>query len=252
MEEKSNLDFWNSRAKLGHIAGSNDFMLKNLELQILLKKIPENSSVLDIGCGNGYALVKLAKEKNCQGIGVDFSEEMIKEAEKLSKENNQQSKIKFIVGDIRKIGKIGVFDYAFSERCLGNLSNTDEQHKAFLNIMSNIKSGGYYLMIEDSINALNRINELRRILGLYKIEQPWYNHFLNEEFVKTWQNNEVILLKEIPFSSTYYFLSRAIYAKLAMDKNEELKYDSEINNIACQLPPIGDFGPTRMWVWKKI
>ena len=44
--------------------------------------IPDSTSILEIGCGNGYLLQSL---KPKMGIGVDISEERIKEAKKSSK-----------------------------------------------------------------------------------------------------------------------------------------------------------------------
>ena len=55
----------------------------------------------------------------------------------------------------------------------------------------------------------------------------------------------------IPFTSTYYLLSRVVYARLAKDRNEELRYDSEINQLALKLPSFGDLGAVRLWVWRR-
>ncbi|MFC1623845.1 class I SAM-dependent methyltransferase [Candidatus Omnitrophota bacterium] len=244
--------FWNERAVLGNISGTNDFMLKNLELQLLLKMIPAKSSILDIGCGNGETLIKLAQEKDCSGTGIDFSENLIKLAIGSSKSKGLRSKLNFHIVAIPDIGiELGKFNYVLTERCLINLESETLQHKAFLGIMSYVKSGGYCLMVESSVQGLERINGLRKILSLEPITIPWHNVFLDERHVRQWGTDRFILEKEVPFSSTYYFLSRAVYARLAQDKMEKLKYDSDINKIACELPNIGDFGPTRMWVWKK-
>ena len=46
-----------------------------------------------------------------------------------------------------------------------------------------------------------------------------------------------------------------IYAKLSHDKGveaEDLKYDSEINMLAYDIPNFGDLGAPSMWVWERL
>ena len=45
--------------------------------QLILNQIPENSSVLDLGCGDGTLLSDLYKTKNCHGYGVELHIEHI-------------------------------------------------------------------------------------------------------------------------------------------------------------------------------
>jgi len=70
--------------------------------------------------------------------------------------------------------------------------------------------------------------------------------------VPKWATDDFILEEVVPFSSTYHFLSRVVYASLARDKGEELKYDSDINILACKLPIVGNFGPVRLWQWRRM
>lgn len=246
------LEFWDSRAQLGGTAGTYDFPLKHLELQQILEIIPAGASVLDSGCGNGETLIKLAQEKNCRGVGIDFSEQMLALAQASSASANLTERLSFRVGSMPGISDdLGEFDYALTERSLINLDSEATQHRAFLEIMSHVKPGGYYLMIESAIQGLERTNELRKLLDLERMDPPWHNVFLDEEAVPNWATAEFSLEKVIPFSSTYHFLSRVVYARLAQDKGEELKYDSDINMLACRLPVVGNFGPVRLWLWHR-
>ena len=45
--------------------------------KIVKKWIPENSHILDLGCGDGSMLLELKKELNINGLGVDISEKNI-------------------------------------------------------------------------------------------------------------------------------------------------------------------------------
>lgn len=245
--------FWEERSKLGEKAGSNDFLLKELEQNIIIKTVKANSSILEIGCGNGDTLIKLAKANNCTGIGLDYSEGMIKLAKDASVKHEFTTRIAFKTGKIPGLpSDTGEFDYALTERCLINLDSHESQHKAFLEIMSHVKVGGYYLMIESFIQGLERTNALRTMLGLEQINPPWHNIFMDENLVATWENEAYFLENIVPFSSTYFFLSRVVYAALAQKNGEELRYDSDINVLSCQLPPIGNFGPARLYIWKRL
>lgn len=249
---ETKLEFWNNRAGLKEVAGTNDFPLKGLELNLILDRVPERASVLDVGCGNGETLMQLAREKNCTGVGLDFSEKMIELARATSNRDGIADKVHFEMATLPELpANLGQFDYAITERCLINLDSEATQRQAFLKIMSQLKPGGHYLMIESAIEGLERTNELRELLGLERMEPPWHNVFLNESSVENWGTDEFVLEEVVPFTSTYHFLSRVVYARLAADKNEELKYDSDINMLSCRLPVIGNFGPVRLWSWRR-
>jgi len=47
------------------------------DLEIISELIEENSSVLDLGCGDGDLLFKLINDKNVQGHGVELYNEYI-------------------------------------------------------------------------------------------------------------------------------------------------------------------------------
>ena|SRR3989442_7549560 len=245
-------EFWNNRAGLKEIAGTNDFPLKGLEINMILTRIPEGSSVLDVGCGNGQTMMRLAREKHCTGVGLDFSEKMIELARAGSENEGLDQSLRFQITTLPELpDHLEQFDCALTERCLINLGSEATQHQAFLRIMQQVKPGGRYLMIESSIQGLERTNELRRQLDLEPMEPPWHNVFLSELSVDNWATDEFILEEVVPFTSTYHFLSRVVYARLAADKNEELRYDSDINLLACRLPVIGNFGPVRLWSWRR-
>jgi ubiquinone/menaquinone biosynthesis C-methylase UbiE len=243
--------FWDERAGLGGIAGSNDFLLKNLEVDLLLKRIPEKSNILDVGCGNGQTLITLVKAKKCTGVGIDFSPKMVELAKDSAAQENLEGKLKFAEGSLEEIPDVGLFDCIITERSLINLDSEEKQYTAFLGIMSHLKNNGRYYMLESCIDGLERTNELRVSLGLEPMSPPWHNLFFREDAVAKWANKNYVLEELYHFSSTYHLLSRVVYAKLATDKNEELRYNSDINLISCKLPPIGNFGPAKLWQWLK-
>lgn len=252
MIDKKKQEFWDSRADLGETAGTNDFVLKRLEMALLTRYVAKDATVLDVGCGNGDALIRLATDKGCSGVGVDFSPEMVAQAKDRAKEKGLDERLRFVEGALPDLDdSLGKFDHVITERCLINLKDTEEHHAAFEALMRRLKRRGTYLMIESSVQGLARSNELRSRLDLEPIEPPWHNTFIDEEAVETWTTPDWVLEEVLPFSSTYHFLSRVVYAKVAEQRGETLHYDSDINMLALKLPIVGDFGPVRFWVWRN-
>ena len=243
--------FWDERAQLNETAGTNDFMLKNMEKELLLRRVKPGASVLDIGCGNGSTLIALAGQLGCTGLGLDFSESMLDLA-RAATEAGLDKILAFRHCGVQNLPQdLGLFDCAITERCLINLDSEAEQHTAFSSIMLHLRPGGRYFMIEGSIDGFHRLNEQRALFGLEPIGPPWHNLLFNEEAVRGWASAECVLEEIDSFASTYYLLSRVVYARLAQDSGEPLRYDSPINTIACKLPAHGDYGPTRLWVWRR-
>ncbi len=61
--------------------------------------IGENSTVLDIGYGNGYLIKKLYNKYRCNIFGIDISEDMKKLAEKRNQNILSSNKLNLFIGD---------------------------------------------------------------------------------------------------------------------------------------------------------
>lgn len=250
-------EFWNERALLGENAGTNDFIAKEIEMKTIssyIENSPECKTILDFGCGNGIMLVYLAKKfLNYTFVGIDFSENMIDQAQNLIYKENLQNRIKLIVGDEHSLDALeDKFDYIYTERSLINLDSFEDQSRCILKIISLLKEQGKYLMCECSLDGLKLINDYRKIFSLDKITPPWHNqYFSNANLEKFISDNKLKLLKVDHFSSTYYFISRVLNAKLALDNNEKPSYGAPINKLALTLPAINECGQGKLWVFEK-
>ena len=93
---------------------------------------------LDVGCGNGWVVRKIAKEKNCKkAIGIDKSKKMILEAIKKASLKNEE----FIHTDIESLKYRGKFDFIFS---MESLYYADSIEIALEKIFKILKPGGQF------------------------------------------------------------------------------------------------------------
>ena len=82
--------------------GKDDGMEKNhfkpvSKMLDLITETQDDFSIIDAGCGNGWAVRKISKHQNCEiAIGVDGSELMINKAKKLDSNN------KYFLGNLLK------------------------------------------------------------------------------------------------------------------------------------------------------
>ena len=87
---------------------------------------------LDIGCGNGWVVRKIADEKNCKkATGIDKSKKMITQAnkKKISRKEN------FICTDIQSWKYNGKFDFIFSMESLYYTNSIEDSLKKIFKIL---------------------------------------------------------------------------------------------------------------------
>ena len=83
-------------------------------------------SFLDVGCGNGWIVRKIAQDKNCKkAVGIDKSKKMINQAKK----KQLSKKEKYIHTDIQSWNHTGKFDYIFSMEALYYAESIEESLK---------------------------------------------------------------------------------------------------------------------------
>lgn len=111
------------------------------DLKPYLDKVKPNSSVLDVGCGNGRLLLGLPPKTKYTGL--DISEKLLGEAEKLHPNQN------FIETDVTKdtIWKhLPKFDFIFCVAVIHHLPTTKEHLFLLSQIQKHLKPGGKVLI----------------------------------------------------------------------------------------------------------
>ena len=223
-------------------ATSRDFNFRELEIDFFKNGILQNQNgvikprILDIGCGNGYTIISLAKVVNAEFLGVDFSENMIGAAEHLREQFKPEliSETSFHLGDVRKLDfEKGSFDFVLSARCLLNLPSQKAQLDAIDNVHRMLRKGGKYLMVEGTRDGLLRLNELRKEIGLEAIPDTADDNVsslkFDEKESEDYLSKNFRIIKKHYFGM-YYFISRVIHPALIYP--DPPSFNSKMNELA--------------------
>ena len=147
-----------------------------------LKTIPfdEKFTFLDVGCGNGWVVRKIAEKKNCKkAIGIDKSKKMITQAKKKII-NNKES---FFHTDIESWEYTGKFNYIFS---MESLYYADSIEIALERIYKLLKPGGEFFCGTDFYtdnNATARWASIMKIQMHLHSKKEWKKFFQSTGFV---------------------------------------------------------------------
>lgn len=245
-------DFWNLRAGLKERAGSNDVIAKSLEIEALAARLGDHLELAEFGCGNGITAVELAERFDLSIRAFDYSENMIEAARALARRAGVDGRVAFEVADIRDPPRLPArFDVVYSERLLINLPDWAAQAGAIRAMAGYLKPGGRLLLCENSRQGLAALNRLRDMVGLEAISPPWHNVYLDDAELAALEIPGCRLREVVPYSATYYFLSRVVNAWLAGQEGLPPAYDAPVNRLAALLPPWGDCAQGKLWVFQR-
>jgi len=251
--------YWNEQAsEYGERpeATTNDVWLRHVEIAALsgvLGRLPDGSTVLDIGCGNGWTTIRLAREHRHSFLGVDYADGMISHARAalVAESKEVKSRVQFDVGEVRDLSAMKPKDVVISDRCLINLTSWELQQQAMEQVARVLKPGGLFLVIENFVQGQAHFDEQRRAVGLDPIPVRWHNLPLDEDRFLSAAARNFELVNIDAVSSLYYLVTRVVYSKLCVLDGTEPSYEHPICEIAAQLPHVGDFGPVKMFELRR-
>jgi ubiquinone/menaquinone biosynthesis C-methylase UbiE len=240
-----------------------DEIIRNKEIAAIshfIKAVKTNKkdlSVLDLGCGNGCTIEQIHNQfPEHTYYGLDFSEELLSIAEK-----RNLSKSKFMHGDARKMTfSDNFFDVIYTERCIINILDWEEQKKALHEIWRILKPNGYYLMIECFLDGLENNNKARSECGLSELQEAYHNkYFCKKKFIEAIKYQFDIVEPSIfkqednqffqsNLFSSHYFISRVLHALVTQGKQVK---NTEFVRFFSFLPPIGNYSPLQIYILKS-
>ena len=150
---------WNSETAEWYAANYGDYPTNQLAVEKI--DLPENPSILDIGCGTGSALRHAAaKVKAGRLIGIDPVPRMVGIAQELTKEIQAGSQIEFRVGSAEDLPVEDSFaDFVFA---FDSIDHWQDVHNGLKEILRTLKPEGNLVVVKDlsvpgSENALNSL-----------------------------------------------------------------------------------------------
>jgi SAM-dependent methyltransferase len=234
--------FWETRAQDQSLtdaeATHSDVWQRWLEIETIKPFLRATDSMVDVGCGSGYAtrlLAPLVRET----LGIDFSEGMIERARVAAAGT---SHLRFEVGNALELDvkTLGAFDVALSVRCLINLESWELQQRAIENIARLLKPGGRFIFVEGLADGRRNLNAMRAQMGLSEMPRVWHNVDFEEAQLMPFLDRFFTLDARRHFG-VYDFVSRIVHPMAVAP--EPPVYDSAINRTAAQLAVrLQDFG----------
>jgi ubiquinone/menaquinone biosynthesis C-methylase UbiE len=246
-DRKKSYAYWNSY----DVESMYDKYLLNAEIKLIKQRIPPDTKVLDIGCGEGEGALVYSGIPGILLHAVDFSETRLKmAAEKLKGRRNVVLRR---VDVLEQCCLDDDYDIIVSQRFLINLTEWELQKKVLLDLMSRLKSGGRLLMLEGSKQGAESLNEFRMAWGLDPIPIKWHNLFFdNDALLEVMQEYGYDLLEEGGLGA-YFVLTRGVRPYF----DSELNWDCEFNRVAAtenmsKLLAVGSrFSRLKLWVFQK-
>jgi ubiquinone/menaquinone biosynthesis C-methylase UbiE len=204
-------EFWDNQAnqfESHHSASWGDKFAIDLEIENIAKYIKNGSTVLDVGCANGYSTFRQLECSPKYITGIDFSEPMIKFANEQKKKAGIKN-VDFFIGDIRNIQYSDEsFDITYTTRVLINLPNWQEQIKGINECLRVTKKGGKVIFSEAFYEPLVLLNALRALKNLSPLEEHDFNRYLKKEKLEKYLSERKYKFEMVDFSSVYYLGSR--------------------------------------------
>jgi tRNA (cmo5U34)-methyltransferase len=253
-------DFWTMSAdEHGESpkASWSDIRVIEMEIAEIGKRLSDGDRVLDAGCANGFSTVQFAAIKDVSIVGFDYIPAMIENARRqlAAVRDRLRGRVEFSVGNLLTSEMpAGPFDKVVATRVIINLGNWETQLRGLRACAKVLKPGGCLLLSEASLQGWRNLNAFRREWGLPDIPMPAFNNYLDEERLVRDLAPEMEIRETSSFSSTYYVGTRVLKPLLARATGANVNAADplmEWNRWFASLPPAGDYGTQKLFVFRK-
>ena len=227
-----------------------------MEIRKILEYLQDGDRVLDVGCANGYSTVQFASQRKLTITGLDYIPEMIAHANlRLRDLAGIRDRVAFGVGNITALDQPdAAYDKLTVIRVVINLGAWENQLKALRECMRVLKPGGMLLLSEATLQGWRKLNEFRSEWNLPEIPMPPFNNYLDEDRVVRAVQDSMELVELVNFASSYYVGTRVVKPLLARALGDGVDVaDPKMhwNRWCAELPPAGDYGTQKLFVFRK-
>jgi len=204
MTDRKRIDeYWESPDTISLL----DKNLRKLETDFVLSQIKPTDEIADFGCGDGESTVHYAaKARTC--LALEHSNTLRTHAAERFKAAGLKT-VTLVGGDAFDLSAYeSKFDLVISQRVVINFMTWEEQQKVLENIRNTLRPGGRYIMIENTFEGFEAMNEVRRAVGLPNVPlHDWHNYFLHYDRLMEFLEGKFTLEKTHTFN-LYYLLTR--------------------------------------------
>ena len=252
--------YWTEQARVhgeSPAASWSDASAIDLEIREIANRLHDGDRVLDIGCGNGYSTVQFAARKRISIRGIDYVPVMVHHARARAAALSDRlaTKPEFDVGDVTALQEpANAYDKVVCVRVIINLRDWPTQRAALLAVGRVVKPGGLLLLSEATVQGWKKLNAFRAEWGLAQIPMPPFNAYLDEDDVTRTLSTGFDLIEVANFASTYFVGTRVLKPLLAQALNASVNVADPAmhwNQWWAQLPPFGDYGTQKLFVFRK-
>lgn len=228
-------EFWENQGKShksSHEASWGDIYMLQLEIDTIGRHLMPGMAVLDVGCANGYSTFQQWESKSLASmVGIDFAENMVREARATKAEKRLGDEVRFEVGDVRKIDlPDAAFDVVYTTRVLINLPNWQEQQQGIRECLRVTRPGGKAIFSEAFWEPLMLLNAMRSLKQLEPLVEHDFNRYLKMQRLQEFLSSLGLRYEVVDFSSIYYLGSRFL-RELVTDPAAYPGYSNPINGI---------------------
>ena len=225
-----------------------DYQLRELEIDFGLEHIRDGDRVLDVGCGPGVALLSYARQRKISAYGIDYAENMVAFAQRHLAEEGADLEIEIKQASVLELPFAdNSFDVVTSHRCLMALLDWKKQQSALMEIARVLKPGGMLILMEGTLDGIERLNNWRVRFGLPEIDAAGRDRLTTLKFRESELLgfvNPTYELQRVQRWGMYYFLTRIVQPLLVAP--EPPKYSHKLNEvakvIARQIPDLNELG----------
>lgn len=244
---------------------SRDYNMRELEIEAIARQLESRpaASLLDLGCGNGYTLVSLARRlQGWSFTGIDFAKNLIAGALAMQAREPAPltSDLDFVHADVIALLKAtpdASIDYVLTERFLQNLPGVHTQKDTLSDVYRVLRPGGRLLMCEGSEPGFEQLNDLRAAVGLARIPATTRE---NVTAVRLQDDDVEAYLSALGFDlvakegfSAYFMVARVLHPLLVAPSAP--RFDARINDQARRVqqhaPFTPGYGGSVLWVCEK-